>query len=72
MNTISREARQIELDESDYARHVFTVSTLDADGVHIDIEGEFTSNAKAVKFAKKLAHDHGLPLVICHTHPAFG
>jgi hypothetical protein len=67
------EARQIELDVSDAERHAYMVSALDKDGVAIDETTDvFDSYKEALKVAKKLARESGLPLVFRTVHPAFG
>lgn len=70
--TLDHRARQIELDVSDAERHAYTVPTLDENGFWIDTIDVFGSETKAMKAAKKLAREMGLPLVIRTVHPAFG
>ena len=72
MTTISPQARAIELDESDAERHAYRVSELDERGAWIDEIAVFGSNEEADQFARKLARETGLPLVIRTVHPAFG
>ena len=62
----------VELDVSDAERQAFTVSVLDENGVWIDTVDVFGSETKAMKVAKKLTRETGLPLVIRTVHPAFG
>jgi hypothetical protein len=73
MTKLSPEARQIEFDVSDAERGAFMVSALDKDGVAIDSTTDvFDNEASALKSAKKLARETGLPLVFRVVHPAFG
>jgi hypothetical protein len=67
--TLDHRARQIELDVSDAERHAYTVSTLDADGAHIDIVDVYGRHWNARRGAERLARKTGLPVVTRYIHP---